>query len=248
MTIRLLKPILSLAVVALFFASCKGDDTTPNVEKQYGKIQVFHAAIDAPAIDFQVDSKKINTDSLVYSKGTTYYDALLTTGKKNVYKVTTAKTGQSITTDSLTMTTKDVGYSVFIYKDKDAAKTIRTLYGPDNLLAPSAGNAKVRLVFLIPDFFSNGADIQVVTPGSESTSTSQFKDITFPKIADYINLPKGTYDVKVKIAGETKSQITFTNVTIEEGKIYTLVARGLFNVATTVTNNRGPALSVITNK
>lgn len=248
MTIRLAKPIFSLATIAaLFLTSCTPDSPTPTVVKEYGKIQVFHTAVDAPAIDFQVDGKKINSDSLVYAKGTPYYNALLTAGKKNAYKVTTAKTGQAITADSLTMKTTDVGYSVFIYQDRDASKTIRTLYGPDNLLAPIAGNAKVRLVFLIPDFNVN-VDVQAVSSGGEATSVSDFQNITFPKITDFKPLPKGTYDLKVKFSGQTTSRLTFTNIVLEEGKIYTLVARGLFNIAPTQTNNRGPALSIVKNQ
>ncbi len=247
MTTKLAKTIFLLSTVSLFFSSCKPTETIPEVPKIYGKIQVFHAAVDAPAIDFQVDGKKVNTDSLAYPKGAPYYDALLTEGKKNAYKVLAAKSGQSISTDSLTMTSKDIGYSVFVYQDKDAAKTIRTLYGPDNLLAPPAGNAKIRLVFLIPDFNVN-VDVQAVTSGGEATSASDFQNVTFPKITDFKPLPKGTYDLKVKFSGQTTSRLTFTNIVLEEGKIYTLVARGLFNIAPTQTNNRGPALSIVTNK
>lgn len=248
MKIQFSKPILTFAATAvLLFNSCKPTEEEPVVVKSYGKIQVFHAAVDAPAINFEVDGKKMNTDSLSYPKGTPYFDAELTAGKKNVYKIVAAKSSQNLSIDSLTMNTTDVGYSVFVYQDKDAAKTIRSIYSPDNLLAPPAGKAKVRLVFLIPDFNVN-VDVQVVTSGGEATSSSDFPNVSFPKMTDFINLPKGTYDLKVKFAGQTTSRLTFTNVAIEDGKIYTLVARGLFNVAPTLTNNRGPALSIVTNK
>lgn len=243
MTIRFAKPIITLATAALFLTSCKPDETTPTVVKEYGKIQVFHAAVDAPAIDFQVNGKKINIDSIIYSKGTAYYETELTAGKKTSFKVLTAKTSQSISLDSLQLNSKDVGYSVFIYQDKDAAKTIRTLYGPDNLLAPAAGKAKVRLVHLIPDANVN-IDVEAVAPGAVATTNSQFSNISFPNLANYIELAKGTYDFKIKISGTTNLLFSVPNVTFEEGKIYTFVARGLVNAVAP----RGAAVSIITNK
>lgn len=246
MTIRFAKPIFSTltAVAVLFFISCTPDDTTPTtVTKEYGKIQVFHAAVDAPAIDFQVDGKKVNLDSLVYSKGTAYYETELTAGKKTSFKVLAAKTGQSISLDSLQLNSKDVGYSVFVYQDKDAAKTIRTLYGPDNLLAPAAGKAKVRLVHLIPDANVN-IDVEAVAPSAVATTNSQFSNVIFPKLTDYVELAKGTYDFKVKISGTTNLLFTVPNVTFEDGKIYSFVARGLVNAVAL----RGAAVSIITNK
>ncbi len=246
MTIKLVKTILFFFLAVGVFSCGKKDDTTLEV-KTYGKIQVYNAAVDAPAIDFQVDSKKMNTDSLAYPKGIPYVDAVLTTGKKNIYKVLASKTNQLISTDSLTMNTTDVGYSVFVYQDKDAAKTLRTFYSPDNLLAPPAGNAKVRIAQLISDFNVN-VDIQAVAPGAAATQASQFTNISFPKITDFVNIPKGTYDLKFKISGQTTAPVTFTGVMIEEGKIYTLIARGLANVAPTVTKNRAAGLSIVTNK
>ena len=245
MTIRFVKPILTTltAVAVLFFTSCTPDTTTPTVVKEYGKIQVFHAAVDAPAIDFQVDGKKINLDSLVYSKGTAYYETELTAGKKTNFKVLAAKTGQSISLDSLQLNSKDVGYSVFVYQDKDASKTIRTLYGPDNLLAPPAGKAKVRLVHLIPDANVN-IDVEAVAPGTLATVNSQFPNVVFPSLMNYVELAKGTYDFKVKISGTTNVLFTVPNVTFEEGKIYSFVARGLVQQVAP----RGVAVSIITNK
>ena len=247
MIAQLTKPILTIVLTALLFSNCKKTVDEPLVVKTYGKIQVYNAAVDAPAIDFQVDGKKLNTDSLAYPKGIFYQDAELTTGKKNIYKIMAAKSNQAISIDSLTMNTTDVGYSVFVYQDKDAAKTIRSFYSPDNLLAPPAGKAKVRLVQLISDFNVN-VDVQAVAPGGAATTASDFQNVSFPKVTDFINLAKGTYDLKFKISGQTTAPVTITGVIIEEGKIYTLIARGLSNVATTATKNRGPALSIVTNK
>ena len=245
MTLRFEKPILILATAAMFFTSCTPDEPTPTVVKEYGKIQVFHAAVDAPAIDFQVDGKKVNLDSVIYSKGTPYYETELTAGKKTNFKVLASKTGQSISIDSLQLNSKDVGYSVFVYQDKNAAKTIRTLYGPDNLLAPAAGKAKVRLVHLIPDFIVN-VDVEAVASGGIATTNSQFPNIIFPKITDYVELAKGTYDLKFKISGQTNVLLNVKDVTVVDGKIYTLVARGLYNKV--APDTRAQALTVITNK
>lgn len=242
MILKLAKPILALATAALFFVSCQPETVeTPVVEKVYGKIQVFNAAIESPAIDFYVNGTKINADSLSYSKGTPYYSAELTTGKKTVYKAAGSKSGLTVATDSLTMNTTDVGYSVFVYQDKDAAKTVRSLYTPDNLLAPAAGKAKVRFVHLIPDANVN-IDVEVVPAGGSASTSNTYSNLAFPKVSDFVELSSGTYDLKIKVSGTVNTLLNVTGVTVEAGKIYSLVARGYVQLA----NKAG--VSIITNK
>ena len=238
---KLAKLIVGCFVLSVFLFSCKPTTDETTVTKTYGKIQVFHAAIEAPAINFLVDEVKINTDSLSYSKGTPYYLAVLTANKKNLFKVFIAKSGQMIAKDSLEMKITDVGYSVFVYQDKDASKTLRTIYTPDNLLAPAAGKAKVRFVHLLSDASVN-IDVEAVAPGGSATEASQFTNLSFPKISDYIEMAKGTYDLKIKISGQKNVILNVTGVTIEEGKIYSLVARGYSQLS----NKAG--VTLITNK
>jgi hypothetical protein len=242
MILKFAKPIFAIATAVLLFAACQPETVVdPVVVKTYGKIQVFHAAIDAPAVDFYVDGTKINTDSLPYAKGTSYYSAELTAGKKTVYKASVSKTGQTIATDSLALTDGDKGYSVFVYQDKDAAKTVRTLYGPDDLLAPAAGKAKVRFVHLLSDANVN-IDVEAVAPGGVATTSNTFTNLAFPQIANFVELASGTYDLKIKISGTTNTLLNVTGVTIEAGKIYSLVGRGYAQLA----NKAG--VTVITNK
>jgi hypothetical protein len=242
MILRFAKPILLLATVAIFFTSCKPDtEPTPVVVKTYAKIQVFHAALDASAIDFQVDGTRINADSLPYAKGTPYYSAELTTGKKTVFRALLAKTNQLISTDSLALNSGDVGYSVFVYQDKDAAKTVRTLNTSDDLLAPAAGKAKVRFVHLISDANVN-VDVEAVAVGGSATTNNTFPNLTFPKVSPFVELSSGTYDLLLKIPGTTNTLLKVKDVPVEAGKIYSLVARGSLQLA-----NKA-AVSVITNK
>lgn len=242
MILKLAKPIFALVATALFFASCQPDPVVdPVIVKTYGKIQVFHAAIDAPAIDFYVDGTKINTDSLSYSKGTPYYSAEFTATKNTVYKATVSKTGQAISTDSLALTEGDKGYSVFVYQDKDVAKTVRLLRGSDDLLAPAAGKAKVRFVHLISDANVN-IDVEAVATGGIASTSNTFTNLTFPQIANFVELASGSYDLKIKISGTTNTLLNVTGVTVEAGKIYSLVARGSLQLA----NKAG--VTIVTNK
>ncbi len=242
MILKFAKPILLLATVALFFTSCKPDpEPVAPIVKTYGKIQVFHAAVDAPAIDFQVDGLRINADSLPYAKGTPYYSAELFTGKKTVFRALLAKTSQLISTDSLTLNSGDVGYSVFVYQDKDAAKTVRTLNTSDDLLAPAAGKAKVRFVHLISDALVN-VDVEAVPSGGSATVNNTFPNLAFPKVSPFVELASGTYDLKIKISGTTNTLLNVTGVVVEAGKIYSLVARGYAQLA----NKAG--VSIVTNK
>ncbi len=232
---------LAFAATSLLLTSCGKDTvTTTPVVKEYAKVMLVHAATDAAAVNLQIDGAT-KGDSVKYGTATAYNQVELT-GKKIVVGALGAKSGAKIAIDSLLMN-KDIGYSYFVYQENDAAKTVNMIKSVDNLALPVAGKGRVRLVHLIPDL-QVGVDIELVATNGSATTRSDFSNVKFKDIANFIDVAAGTYDVKVKLTGTTQLLITAPiSITIADGKLYTVVARGYANSVAP----RGGTLSVINN-
>jgi Domain of unknown function (DUF4397) len=232
---------LAFAATSLLLTSCGKDTVTPTpVVKEYAKVMLVHAATDAAAVNLQIDGVT-KGDSVKYGTATAYNQVELT-GKKIVVGALGAKTGAKIAVDSLLMN-KDIGYSYFVYQENDAAKTVNMIKSVDNLALPVAGKGRLRLVHLIPDL-QVGVDIELVATNGSATTRSDFSNVKFKDIANFIDVAAGTYDVKVKLTGTTQLLITAPiSITIADGKLYTVVARGYANSVAP----RGGTLSVINN-
>ncbi len=234
---------VAFAASTLFLTSCGTDTPTPTpVVKEYAKVMLFHGATDATAVNLQIDGTT-KGDSVKYGVATAYNQVELTAGKKVIVSSLVAKSGVKIATDSLLMN-KDVGYSYFVYQENDAAKTVSMIKSVDDLALPAAGKGRIRLVHLIPDL-SVGVDVELVATGSVATNRSDFANVKFKDIKNFIDVATGTYDMKVKITGTTQLLLTAPiSVTIADGKLYTYVARGYGNAIaprggtiTTINNN-----------
>ena len=222
-TAKFLTTFLLLTLVTLFISSCEGDPAEPAVT-EYGKVLLFHGAPSGAGIDLYIDGVKVTTNTLGYGQPSAYVQATAgTTAHKILMKDITGKTLDSA---SLQLN-KDVGYSYYTYKDTDG--TIRVKTTTDALTAPAAGKAKVRVVHLIPDVTNNVAlDIQSVAVGGVATQANDFTQVKFKESKDFIELPKGTFDLKIKEYGTTNLIINNPiQITLAEGKIYTLVLHGL---------------------
>jgi hypothetical protein len=214
--------ILSIFSISLFFVTSCTPDVEPVAVKEYGKVLLFHGAVGAPAVDLYVNGAKSNATTLSYGAYSPY--AQIEAGTITNKILTKTVTGATIDSVSL-RANKDVGYSYYAYNEPNSVKVITTT---DALSLPAAGKGKVRLVNLIPDIPSNGGiDIEAVAPGAISTSRNDFTNVKFKESRDFVEIAKGTYDLKVKNTGTVTVLFTVPNVTITEGKITTLVAHGL---------------------
>jgi hypothetical protein len=234
---------LAFAAYTLFFTSCTPDtEVVTPVAKDYAKVMLFHGATDAGAVNLQINSVTKNTDSLKYGSATTYNQVELAAGKKTVVSILGAKSGAKIATDSLLMN-KDIGYSYFVYQENDAAKSVSYFKSVDDLALPVAGKGRLRLVHLIPDL-QVGVDVELVAVGAVATTNSNFKNVKFKDLSNFVDVAAGSYDVKVKLTGTTQLLLSAPfSITIADGKLYTVVARGYSNAIAP----RGGTLTVINN-
>ena len=119
---------ISLVISLLFITSCKPDKIDETL-KVYGKVMLVHAAPGVPAVDLLIAGVKKNTDSIVYTKNSAYYDIEVSTSN---YVITTKYSKSGTRLDSAGVKAiKNTGFSYFTYIDNDAAKSVRVLASTD---------------------------------------------------------------------------------------------------------------------
>lgn len=210
----------------ILFSSCSKDEDEPGT----AKVLVTHASPNAPGVDLLVDNNKVNTQALTFPNNTGYLE--VNSGRRNI-KVNASGTSTTVINADLDLV-EGRNYSVF------AANTLTSIEAvvlEDNLTAPAAGKAHVRVVHLSPD-------APAVNIGVQGLATNLFTNLAFKSGTAFTPVDAGTYTLEVKLASNNAVILTVP-ATLAAGKIYTVFARGFVTPPAGNTNSLG--VSVITN-
>ncbi len=215
---------LAAFAILLSLTSCDDDDV---MDRENARVLVVHASPDAPGVDLLVDNNKVNASALTFPNNTGYLD--VEAGTRNV-KVNATGTNTSVINADVTLT-KDMAYSVFAY---DVASSLKPLVLMDNLAAPASGKAHLRFMHLSP-----GAPAVTVGVLNGNNFVPLFSNRSFETAATatanqgFTPVDAGTYTVQVRVAGTETAVLTVPNVALQNGKIYTVFARGIVGNQTT---------------
>jgi hypothetical protein len=91
----------------------------------------------------------------------------------------------------------------------------------DDLTAPASGKAHVRFIHLSAD--APAVDI-TLTDGTVVFGNKSFKEST-----SFTPLDAATYDLQVRVAGTTTVALELPGIILEDGKIYTVFAKGFLS-------------------
>lgn len=196
---------LFIAVIAL--SSC----TETPAPTPKSKVIVTHASFDAPGVDLLVDGTVINTSALTYPNNTGYVE--LNAGTRNI-KVNAAGTSTTVINADINFE-ENKNYSLFACNTLAAIEAVLT---EDNLGAPASGNAHVRFFHLSPD----APAVDVAVDGGSVV----FSNFTFKQVSAFTPLPAGAYDLEVRLAGTSTVALDLAPITLDNGKIYTVFAKG----------------------
>lgn len=181
------------------------------VDLQFGaRAMVIHASPDAPGVDLLLDDTIAGTN-LEFPDNTGYLT--IPSGMRNIKVNVTGTATTAIEADLDFMT--NAYYSVFAVNE---VSMIEPLVFEDNLAMPDAGNAHVRFIHLSPD-----------APAVDITTTDGgivFGDVEFKENTDFAPLPANTYDLQVRVAGTETVVLNLPGITLSDGMIYTVFARG----------------------
>ena len=204
--------------VALIFTGCKDDEeevVTPGVTvpTPKAKVLVVHASPDAPGVGLLVDDVLINTTALVYPTNTGYLsvDAGIRNIKVDVFGDTTTVINANISLLA------NQNYSVFA---GNSVADITAYVLTDDLTPPATGTAHVRFVHLSPD----APAVDVLADGEVLLGNTSFSGYT-----SFTPVEAGPYAITVEVASTGAEALNLGNITFEEGKIYTVFAKGFLN-------------------
>ena len=178
-------------------------------------VRVLHASPDAPAVDVYLDDVKV--DALTNVPFGTISDYLaIPAGKHNVKVYATGTTSSPVIDADVTVAAGDA----YTIAATGALADISAQVLKDDP-APTAKSAKVRVIH----FSADAPAVDIATAGS-AVDEAVVKGLAYPNATDYLPLPGGTYDLEVRLAGETTVALALDNATVQNGRAYSVFAIG----------------------
>jgi hypothetical protein len=200
--------VAMLLMVALFGAAA----ARPAGAAEMSYVRVVHASPDAPNVDVWADGNKVLTD-VAFGK---YSDYLaLPAGAHNFKVVATGTTSPAVIDVTPTL---EAGKRYTVIAANKLA-SIQPLLLVDDLATPAAGKFHLRVVHASPD----APAVDVAVAGGPVLVSN----LAFPNNTEFAPIDAGTYTVEVRPAGTTNAVLTLSNLTLDAGKLYTVIATGL---------------------
>ena len=208
--------LLSLLLAAsVLTAACGDDDDNTGPEVGDARVRVVHASPDAPNVDVLVDDA-VALSNVPYLGVSDYLD--VPSGDRNL-KVNAAGTATTVIDEDADLA-EDGDYTVIA---SGLAAAIEPIVLEDDNTAPSAGNVRVRAIHGAPS--APAVDIYVTAPGADLTAeTPVLTNVEFGQVADYLEAPAGSYQVRVTPAGSKTVVIDSGTLTLVSGQVRTAIA------------------------
>ena len=206
-------PALALALLgALALGACDDDDpTSPSTTAQ---LRVVHASPNAPNVDVLVDGTVALTN-VPFRTASGYLAVPAGTRELQVRAAGTATT----VIDADAPLAEGRAYTVLA---TGLVASIAPLVLEDDLAAPAAGNAKVRLVHAAPG--AGTVDVYVTAPTADiATAAPTLAAVPFRAASAYLQVPAGSYRVRITPTG-TKTVAIDVNAALAAGQVRTAVA------------------------
>lgn len=176
------------------------------------KVRVVHASPDAPAVDVFVDGTAALTNVSFFT-ASDYLD--LPAGP---HKVAVAPTGAGESAAVISAdVTLEAGKAYTVAAVGKLAEIKAQIYN-DNLAAPAAGKAHVRVIHASPDAPAVAVKL--------ADGTALIPTLAFPNGSDYLPVDAGTYDIQVTPAGANDVVLDLAGTALTAGTIYDVFATG----------------------
>lgn len=177
------------------------------------KIRVIHASPDAPAVDVYANGNKVLSNVPFFTAS----DYLTVPAGSYDLKVTPAGATEPAVIDAK-------GVQLGAGKAYTVAATgklasIKPVIFEDNLAAPAAGKAHVRVYHLSPN--APAVDVKV------ANGPTLISNLAFEKASNYLPVDAGTYNLQVTPTGSSTVVLDLAGTALEAGKIYDVFANGL---------------------
>ena len=204
--------LLVLGLAALMGFALAAPALAQNGQAQ---VRVAHLAPDAPNVDVYVNDEPVPAlQNVPYTTISEYLP--LPAGTQQITVYAAGDTSKPVIDTPVDLT---AGYAYTVAAVglvADGSLTAQVYQ--DDLRAPSAGNAKVRVVHASPD----AGPVDVVPRGGSPLVS----DLTFPDASPYAEVPAGTYTLDVNAAGTKDTVLTVPDAALASGGVYSAFAIG----------------------
>ncbi len=178
------------------------------------QVRVIHASPDAPAVDVFVDGQAVLT-GVAFPAVSAYLNV-----PAGEHTIVVAPAGAGLDAAVITAEVRvkaGKAYSIAAVGLLATDSLTAQVYA-DNLAAPAAGQAHVRVIHASPD--APAVDVNVVD------GPTLLAGLAFPTASDYLAVEAGTYDLQVTPAGADDVVIDLADTHFQPGRIYDVIAVG----------------------
>jgi hypothetical protein len=225
--------LFSLGATILFSACNKKDDPPPTPAAPKAKVMFGNAYVSTDTVKVTVNNNSLSSvPNLGYLSRTPYVD-LEPGSNKLTFISAFSTTPLKDTTVSLTANSY---YSAFIAGPTLSPSMVLV---SDNLTAPTAGKAKIRLINLSSDNLNES----VFVKDGLNVVTKLDSNVTYKLATPFREVTAGTYDLTVGDPASLPTAITLAGQSFGVGKIYTVIVTG----AQAATGTGARKLTIIAN-
>lgn len=212
MQVKLLTLLLAAASLT---AACSDDDDNNIGPASEARVRVVHASPDAPAVDVLVDGAEVLSD-VPYLAASGYL--AVPAGSRNL--MVNAAGSSTTVIDADVDLADGADYTVIA---SGVLGSIAPIVLEDDNSAPAAGNVRIRAIHGAPG--APAVDIYVTAPGADlAGETPALTGVEFGDVADYLEAPAGTYQVRITPAGSQTVVIDSGALTLGSGQVRTAIA------------------------
>jgi len=217
--------LLAVAVAGIVVVAQEGDQATaPQANPNLALVHLAPFAADPDtAVDIEITIEG-ETEGVPLATGVAYGDSTAyTESVSGTHLIEVFPAGETTLIMSRTVTLlDDKDFTVVAIGGANGWDPKLIVLEDDNT-APTAGTAKVRIGHLAP-FAALGPDTEADIRLQDGTPV--LEGVTYEQIATYVELPAGTYDLKVTTPGGATTLIDLMPVTLNEGDILSVFATG----------------------
>jgi hypothetical protein len=201
--------------LASVISSCGKAATTTNLNIKY---EVLNLSPDVLPVDIYIKFLKANSTPFHYGVNQGYFTPLYL---DTPYFIRSAVVSGGPVLISRPDILKTGGYYTLFITGNVATSSLTSIFTVDTASLPALGRAKIRFVNASPTG-TGGIDVY-------ANGTKAFSNVIYPKFSDFIELPNGNYDFQINATGSATVLKTLTNMSIQDGRLYTLYAYGYTN-------------------
>ncbi|MGC9159128.1 MAG: DUF4397 domain-containing protein [Terracidiphilus sp.] len=212
--------LLSFGALAGVFAlaGCGGSS-------DYAYVKFIHASPGAPNVDVQIAST-FAAQNTAYGDATMSYAQVNAGTNEKVQVFAAGKDTTAVLSANATFT-KNQYYTILAL---NTPAKLQAVIENDDLTPPTSGDCKIRVVHGSPS--AGAVDVYVTAPGVSLTDpknpvTPVLTNFSFGTVTKYLEVPAGSYEVRVTATGDPSAvaiDTGSTGVPLMAGDIYTAVA------------------------